>query len=119
MLNEGGWELQISPSGGKYVSVQGWNVKQETTNRNNCSNRDSYILCLISPSLINSRTSYYVDLHLIAALRKSVSNRQGFRESVIREPIIQDNTSNMAAQGRLQINPHLLFNRPGVAGAVL
>ena len=60
MLNEGGWELQISPSGDKYVSVNGWNVKQETNNRNNRNNRDSYILCLVSHSLLSPRTSYYV-----------------------------------------------------------
>ena len=34
-----------------------------------------------------------------------MSDRQGFLESVIRQPIIQDNTDNMGAQGRLAINP--------------
>ena len=98
MLNEGGLELQISPSGGKYVSVPGWNFKQETNNRNNRNNRDSYILCLVSPSQIGPRTSYCVELQTLAGSSKSVSNRQGFRESLIRKPIIQDNTNNMAAR---------------------
>ena len=98
MLNEGGLELQISPSGGKYVSVPGWNFKQETNNRNNRNNRDSYILCLVSHSLLSPRTSYYVELQTSADSSKSVSDRQGFRKSLIRKPIIQDNANNMAAR---------------------
>ena len=109
MSNEGGLELQISPSAGKYVFVPGWNVKQDTTNRNNLNNRDSCILCLVNPSLTSPRTSYCVDLHILADWSKSVPDRQGFGESLIRQPIVHDNTTNMAAQGRLQINPHLSF----------
>ena len=70
MSNGGGLELQISPSAGKYVSVPGRNVKQETTNRDNC------ILCLDSPSLIRPRTSYCVDLQTLAASSQSLSDRQ-------------------------------------------
>ena len=66
MLNEGGLELQISPSCSKYVSVQGWNVKQENINCNNRNKRDSCILCLVNLSLKSPRTSYCVYLQTLA-----------------------------------------------------
>ena len=53
---------------------------------------------------------YYVYLQTLAASSKSVSNRQGFRESVIRQPIIQDNNHNMAARGKIYRKTLNLFS---------